>query len=77
MFAFQNENMQEIKESKSVPERFKEILEERGVKQTWLANQTGISPEHISNILADRVLLTQENKDKINVKPTNVSFLYL
>lgn len=54
------------KRKKSIPELFKTILEERGVKQTWLANQTGISKEHISNILADRVLLTEENRDKIN-----------
>lgn len=58
--------MAEIKEKKSIPDLFREVLEERGVKQTWLANQTGISPEHISNILADRVLLTEENREKIN-----------
>ena len=55
-----------VEEKKSTPELFKQVLEERGVKQTWLATQTGISPEHISNILADRVLLTDENKKKIN-----------
>lgn len=53
-------------EQKTVPQLWKEVLEERGVKQTWLADKTGISPEHISNILADRVLLTEENKEKIN-----------
>lgn len=51
---------------KTVPQLFKEHLEERGTKQSWLAEKTGISPEHISNILADRVLLTDENKAKIN-----------
>lgn len=51
---------------KTIPQLFKEHLEERGTKQTWLAEKTGISPEHISNILADRVLLTEENKAKIN-----------
>lgn len=59
--------MTTVEEKKSIPELFKQVLEERGVKQTWLATQTGISPEHISNILADRVLLTEENKDKINL----------
>lgn len=58
--------MTTVEEKKSIPELFKKVLEERGVKQTWLANQTGISKEHISNILADRVLLTEENKEKIN-----------
>lgn len=53
-------------EKKSAPERWREVLKERGVKQTWLADQTGISPEHISNILADRVLLTEDNRKKIN-----------
>ena len=53
-------------EKKTVPQLWKEVLEERGVKQTWLADKTGISPEHISNILADRVLLTEENREKIN-----------
>jgi plasmid maintenance system antidote protein VapI len=55
-----------IKEQKSIPQLWKEVLEERGVKQSWLADKTKISPEHISNILADRVLLTEENRIKIN-----------
>ncbi len=36
------------------------------MKQTIHAYKTEISPKHISNILADRVLLTEENKIKIN-----------
>lgn len=55
-----------VKEQKTIPQLWREILEERGVKQTWLADKTGISPEHISNILADRVLLTEDNRNKIN-----------
>ncbi len=58
--------MAAIKERKSIPKLWKKVLEERGVKQTWVADKTGISPEHISNILADRVLLTEENREKIN-----------
>lgn len=54
------------KKKNTIPEMFKKVLKERGVKQNWLAMQTGISKEHISNILADRVLLTDENKEKIN-----------
>ena len=46
--------------------KIKEHLNERGTKQTWLANKTGLSPEHISNILAGRVLLTDEVLQKIN-----------
>ncbi len=56
-----------VKKSKqTIPDKIKEHLEARGTKQTWLADQTGISPEHISNILANRVLLTEENLNKIN-----------
>lgn len=51
---------------KTPQEQWKDVLQDRGVKQTWLAEKTGISPEHISNILAGRVLLTEENKIKIN-----------
>jgi antitoxin component HigA of HigAB toxin-antitoxin module len=51
---------------KTTPELIKEYLERYGTKQIWLAQQTGLSPEHISNILADRVLLTEENLKKIN-----------
>ena len=51
---------------KSIPELIREHLESNGTKQIWLAQQTGISQEHISNILADRVLLTEENLKKIN-----------
>jgi len=51
---------------KSIPEMIREHLENNGTKQVWLAEKTGISPEHISNILADRVLLTADNLKKIN-----------
>lgn len=54
------------KSRRTIPQKWKAVLEARGVKQTWLADQTGISKEHISNILADRVLLTGENRKKIN-----------
>ena len=51
---------------KTIPDQIRSHLEERGTKQIWLANKTNISPEHISNILANRVLLTQDVLDKIN-----------
>lgn len=47
-------------------EQFREYLESKGTKQKWLADQTGISQEHISNILCSRVLLTEEVRAKIN-----------
>lgn len=59
------------KKKKDVPEpstheKWKKLLDERGVKQAWLAKQTGLSRPHISNLLSGRVRLTFENKRKIN-----------
>lgn len=61
-----NHTVKNGKKKKSPAKLWREVLEARGVKQTWLADQTDISPEHISNILAERVLCTDENRDKIN-----------
>jgi plasmid maintenance system antidote protein VapI len=58
--------MEKIKKMKSVPNQIRNHLESKGTKQVWLAEKTGISQEHISNILADRVLLTDEVLNKIN-----------
>lgn len=55
-----------IIEEKDPREGFREFLESKGTKQKWLADQTGISQEHISNILCSRVLLTEEVRSKIN-----------
>ena len=46
--------------------KWKKILSEKGIKQKCLAQKTGISKEHISNILSERVILTEENRNKIN-----------
>lgn len=51
---------------KTIGEKWREVMVSRGTKQTWVAEQAGISPEHFSNILADRVLITEENRNKIN-----------
>ena len=51
---------------KTIPEQIRNHLEERGTKQVWLADKAGISQEHISNLLAGRVLLTDEVLQKIN-----------
>lgn len=53
-------------EERDPREMFREHLESRGTKQKWLADQTGISQEHISNLLCSRVLLTDEVRGKIN-----------
>jgi len=54
------------KVNKSIQEKWCEVIKSRGIKQTWVADKAGISDTHLSNILAERVLLTQENVDKIN-----------
>jgi len=58
--------MKNLEELKSVPDQIRDYLESRGTKQVWLAEKSGISQEHLSNILADRVLLTDEVLQKIN-----------
>lgn len=55
-----------VVEERDPRELFREHLEMRGTKQKWLADQTGVSQEHISNILCSRVLLTDEVRQKIN-----------
>lgn len=52
--------------TKSVTQLIKNHLDERGTKQVWLAEKIGISEAHISNILSDRVLLTEDILMKIN-----------
>lgn len=54
------------KKEKTIQQKWLEIIEERGLKQVWVAEKAGISAPHLSNILADRVLLTPENIDNIN-----------
>ena len=60
------QNMKNSENLKSVPVQIRDHLESKGTKQVWLADKSGISQEHISNILADRVLLTDEVLQKIN-----------
>lgn len=47
-------------------EAIKEYLTEWGMKQKWLAEKTGISEEHISNILSGTYTLTDDNRKLIN-----------
>jgi transcriptional regulator with XRE-family HTH domain len=51
---------------KEFAQKVKQVLKDRGLKQKWLADKTGISEPHLSNILAARVLLTDENRLAIN-----------
>lgn len=53
-------------ENNNIPEMIRNHLDSNGTKQSWLAEKTGISQAHISNVLADRVLLTEDVLNKIN-----------
>ena len=37
-----------------VKNRLKKILEERGIKQTWLAEQVGVTRQTMSNLINNR-----------------------
>lgn len=55
-----------LKKEKTIQEKWVDTINQRGLKQTWVAEKAGISPPHLSNILSERVLLTEENVVKIN-----------
>lgn len=55
-----------IKKDISIQKKWLQIIEDRGLKQTWVAERSGISSPHLSNILSERVLLTKETAEKIN-----------
>ena len=38
----------------TVKNRLKEILDERGIKQNWLAEQVGITKQTMSNLIKNR-----------------------
>lgn len=48
-----------------VKNNLKEILKERGIKQTWLAEQVGVTRATISNICNDKFLTSIELGFKI------------
>jgi len=54
------------KKNKTIQQMWVEVIKEKGLKQTWIAEQAGISAPHLSNILAERVFLTEENVENIN-----------
>lgn len=52
--------------SKTTQQKWVEVINDRGIKQSWIADKAEISEPHLSNILSERVLLTEENRAKIN-----------
>lgn len=63
----------------SVKNKLKEIIDERGIKQVWLAEQVGISYKTLSNIIGGRYNTSLEVALKIadilNVKVDDIFYL--
>ena len=49
----------------SVKNRLKEILDERGIKQNWLAEKAGVTKQTISNLIKNRFSVSLEIAIKI------------
>jgi len=49
----------------TVKNRLKEILDERGIKQTWLADQVGITKQTMSNLIKNRFTTSMDIAFKI------------
>lgn len=62
----QNKFMAVAKKEKPIYEKWAEVIQERGLKQTWVAEKAGISPPHLSNILAGREFITPKTGASIN-----------
>lgn len=63
----------------SVKNRLKEIIDERGIKQVWLAEQVGISYKTLSNIIGGRyntsLDVALKIADILNVKVDDIFYL--
>lgn len=68
MFAKQSNSIMASPKCKLKPIYLKwdELIQSKGLKQTWVSERVGISPPHLSNILAGRAFITPETKAKIN-----------
>ena len=51
--------------NQSFPEKVKKALEEKGLKQKFVAQNIGISESYLSNIIADNVKVTDKIKEKL------------
>ena len=49
-----------------VKNRLKEILDERGIKQNWLAEQVGITKQTMSNLIKNRFTTSMDIAFKIS-----------
>ena len=49
-----------------IADSFCEIIESRGIKRRWIAEQMDVSPAYISSVLCRRMKLTQRFRDNLN-----------
>lgn len=59
--------MKDVKKPKDVRLLLASHLEDKGIKPAWLAKKIGISPTHMHYILNGVRLLTDDNKNAINM----------
>jgi predicted XRE-type DNA-binding protein len=52
--------------SKDVREAINDYIYDNGIKQTWVAEQLGISPSHFSLILKKERELSEKHRIKLN-----------
>lgn len=58
--------MADIKAAVDFRIQMNDYLKRYGIKQAWLAEQTGISRPHLSNMLSAKDKMTEDNRSKIN-----------
>lgn len=58
--------MSTTKQKLSISDKWNKVIIDRGLKQKWIADKADISESHLSNVLAERVFLTDDVRDAIN-----------
>ena len=51
---------------KTPPSKFSAIIEQRGLKRTWVAEQIHVCPGHLTNILKGKDVLTDKRRKMLN-----------
>ena len=46
-------------------QRIRELIEKTGVRQTWLAERLGVSPEAVGNWISGRTGISPENRERL------------
>jgi len=53
-------------EQQTTQKKFSEIIKERGLKRSWIADKIGVCPGHLTNMLCGKSVLTDKHKKAIN-----------